>query len=206
MASVDYKRELKGLMQEVIDRGASDLHFSLGSQPILRYAGSLVPLVDKPILTEQDLEGFMTALLPKKDYEKFLEVKEVDFSYSVADGHRFRGNGAYQFGSITITLRLIPNEIKSFEELGLPPILESFATRNQGFFLCVGPVGQGKSTTLAAIVEHINQHRADHIVTIEEPIEYVYEPKRALIEQREWGLTPIALRQPFTRSSVKTSM
>lgn len=187
MPAVDYKHELKDLLQHVIEQGASDLHFSVGSHPIMRLAGSLAPLVNKPILTDQDIEGFMKALLPQKHLDTFLTEKEIDFSYSFSDGHRFRGNGFFQSGSMSITLRLIPNEIKTFEELGLPPILESFATRNQGFFICVGPVGQGKSTTLASIVEHINQHRSEHVVTIEDPVEYIYEPKRSLIDQREVG-------------------
>jgi len=187
MSSVDYKRELKDLMEILINEQGSDLHFSVGSHPIIRVTGALVPLVNKPILTDQDTEGFTQALMSANDYKDFIASQEADFSFSLADGVRFRGNAYFQTGSISVALRLIPSEIKTFEQLRLPPILESFAQKNQGFFLCVGPVGQGKSTTLAAMVEYINQNRAEHIITIEDPIEYIYEPKKSLIDQREIG-------------------
>jgi len=192
MAHVDYKHELKDLLKTVIAQDGSDIHFAVGSHPLIRVAGSLVPLVDKPILTDQDVDGFAKVLTSQERYETLNEQKEVDFSYGLSDGTRFRGNGFYQRGSMSIVLRLIPDEIKTFEELGLPVILESFANRNQGFFLCVGPVGQGKSTTLASMVEHINQNRSEHIVTIEDPIEYMYEPKQSLIDQREVGIDTLS--------------
>ncbi len=188
MASVDYKKELRDLMDIVISENGSDLHFSVGSHPIVRVTGSLIPLVRLPILTDQDVEGFARVLMSKVKFEEYVAALEMDFSYGHADGIRFRGNAFFQNGSMSIALRLIPNQIKTFQELGLPPILESFAQRTQGFFLCVGPVGQGKSTTLAGIVEYINQNRAEHIVTIEDPIEYLYEPKKSLIDQREIGV------------------
>lgn len=188
MATVDYKKELKDLMDIVIAENGSDLHFSVGSHPIVRVTGSLIPLVRLPILTDQDVEGFARVLMSKVKFEEFLKDLEMDFSYGHADGVRFRGNAFFQNGGMAIALRLIPSQIRTMQELGLPPILESFAQRTQGFFLCVGPVGQGKSTTLASIVEHINQNRAEHIVTIEDPIEYIYEPKKSLIDQREIGV------------------
>lgn len=195
MASVDYKRELKDLIDIVASEKGSDLHFSVGSHPIVRVTGSLIPLVKKPILTDQDVEGFAVALMTKAKFAEFTENFEVDFSYSHADGVRFRGNGFFQSGSMSIALRLIPNEIKTMAELGLPPILESFVQRPQGFFLCVGPVGQGKSTTLAAMVEYINQNRAEHIVTIEDPIEYIYDAKKSLIDQREIGVDSVSFEK-----------
>ena len=188
MAAVDYKKELKDLIEIVVSENGSDIHFSVGSHPIVRVTGSLIPLVKKPILTDQDVEGFAQALMKKNKYEEFLQNLEVDFSYGQVDGTRFRGNGFFQSGSMAIALRLIPNRIRTLEELNLPSILETFVQRPQGFFLCVGPVGQGKSTTLAAMVEMINQTRADHIVTIEDPVEYLYEPKKSLIDQREVGV------------------
>lgn len=188
MATVDYKRELKDLIDIVVSENASDLHLSTGSHPIVRVTGSLIPLVKKPILTTEDVDGFARVLMSEQKYKDYNETLEVDFSYSHTDGVRFRGNGFFQTGTRAIALRLIPNQIRTLEELGLPTILESFVQRPQGFFLCVGPVGQGKSTTLAAMVEMINQNRAEHIVTIEDPIEYVYEPKKALIVQREVGV------------------
>ncbi len=188
MAGVDYKRELDDLVDIVVSENGSDIHLATGSHPIIRVAGSLIPLVKKPILTPKDVEGFLGVLVPEKDVLRFHEAKELDYSYAAKGGMRFRGNAFYQKGEVSIALRLIPNTIRTFQELGLPPILEMFAERPQGFFLCVGPVGHGKSTTLAAMIELINSTRAEHIVTIEDPIEYIFEPKKCLIEQREVGL------------------
>ncbi len=188
MAGVDYKRELDDIIDIIMSENGSDIHVSTGSHPIIRVAGSLIPLVKKPVLTEKDVEGFLRVLVKEKDVTKLMETRELDFSFAGKDGVRFRGNAFYQKGAISIALRHITNTIRTLSELGLPPILEMFAERPQGFFLCVGPVGQGKSTTLAAIIELINTSRAEHIVTIEDPIEYMYTPKKSLIEQREVGL------------------
>lgn len=185
MATVDYKRELVDLIDIVTTEKGSDIHLSVGSHPNIRVDGSLIPLVKKPVLSNVDVEGFIKALLSPEQEAKFFETREVDFSFAAADGVRFRGNGFFQRGSISIALRHISNVIKNFDELALPVILQSFTQRPQGFFLCVGPVGQGKSTTLAAMVEYINTTRAEHIVTIEDPIEYIFEPKKSLIDQRE---------------------
>ncbi len=185
MASVDYKKELEDLIEIVSTEKGSDIHLSVGSHPIIRVDGSLIPLVKKPILTNHDVVGFQKALLTEEQEAKFLESLEIDFSYAAGEGTRFRGNGFFQRGNMSIALRHIPNVIKNFSELALPAVLESFTQRPQGFFLCVGPVGQGKSTTLAAMIELINQTRSEHIVTIEDPIEYIFEPKKSLIDQRE---------------------
>ncbi|MEZ4200291.1 MAG: type IV pilus twitching motility protein PilT [Candidatus Paceibacterota bacterium] len=185
MSRVDYKKELADIVDIVVSEKGSDIHFSVGSHPIVRVAGSLIPLVKKPVLTDPDVDSFCRVLMSTEQYERFEKQREIDFSYSNSDGVRFRGNGYIQKGTRAVALRLIPNEIRTLEELKLPPILESFTQRPQGFFLCVGPVGQGKSTTLAAMIQMINQTRADHIVTIEDPIEYMFTPDRALIDQRE---------------------
>jgi len=179
----------------VVSENGSDLHFSVGAHPMVRVAGSLVPLVKKPILTDQDLEGFAQVLMSTAKFEEYKEDLEADFSYAHADGVRFRGNSFFQSGSMAVALRLIPNKIRTIAELGLPPILESFVQRPQGFFLCVGPVGQGKSTTLAAMVEYINENRAEHIVTIEDPIEYIYDAKKSLIDQREVGVDSMSFER-----------
>lgn len=186
--AVDYRKELNALIEIVINERASDLHFSVDAHPIIRVAGSLIPLLKKPILTNDDVDGFAKVLMRKDFYERYSNRQEVDFSFETPDGVRFRGNGFYQRGNKGMVLRLIPNVIRTLAELNLPPILETFTQRPQGFFLCVGPVGQGKSTTLAAMVNHINQTRSDHIVTIEDPIEYVYTEDKALIDQREVGI------------------
>lgn len=186
--AVDYKKELLELVDIVVAEKGSDLHFGVDSHPVVRVSGSLIPLVKKPVLTDADLDGFAKVLMMESKYQDYTERHEVDFSYSAKDGVRFRGNGFRQSGNMAIALRLIPNEIRSIQDLNLPPILESFVQRPQGFFLCVGPVGQGKSTTLAAMIDMINTNRAEHIVTIEDPIEYIYEPKKSLIDQREIGI------------------
>ncbi len=188
MATVDYKRELEDLIDIVITENGSDIHLSLNSHPIIRVAGALIPLIKKPILNTNDLTGFLRVLLTKEKEAKFMETSEIDFSFAAQKGVRFRGNCFFQKGSIAIALRHIPSNVRTFSELMLPPILETFTQRPQGFFLCVGPVGQGKSTTLAAMVDLINSTRAEHIVTIEDPIEYIFEPKKSLVEQREVGL------------------
>lgn len=181
----DSKKELEELIEYVIKEGGSDLHLSEGREPTIRVSGSLIPLVNKPKLTANDTTGFLDALLTATDKQLFVQEKEIDFSYNYKNQVRFRGNGYFQQGSVSIALRLIPKKIKNFAELNLPPILETFAQKHQGFFLVVGPIGQGKTTTLASMVEYINATRAEHIVTIEDPIEYVYEPKLSLIDQRE---------------------
>lgn len=186
--AVDYKHELTALIELVLQEKASDIHFSVGAHPLIRVSGTLIPLVKKPILNDTDLESFAQLIMRQDQYERYLTREEIDFSYENAEGVRFRGNAFFQRDKMGITLRLIPNEIRTIKELGLPLILESFTQRSQGFFLCVGPVGQGKSTTLAAMVNKINQERAEHIVTIEDPIEYVYEEEKSLIDQREVGL------------------
>jgi twitching motility protein PilT len=186
--AVDYRKELELLVGTVVTEHGSDLHLSVGNHPTIRVTGSLVPLVRKPILADADVLAFAEVLLRPQFLERLKTREEVDFSYENPAKVRFRGNAFYQKGHPSIVLRLIPNVVLSFEELNLPPILETFTERPQGFFLCVGPVGQGKSTTLASMVNRINQKRADHIVTIEDPIEYVYTSQKAMIDQREVGI------------------
>lgn len=173
------------LLDIVTSEGASDLHISAGSHPIIRVSGSLVPLVQHKILTPKDTEALLRSILPEDRWEKFTQDQAVDFSFAHEGRSRFRINGYIVQGAVTIAMRLIPNQIRAFTDLGLPPVLEVFTQRQQGFFLVVGPVGQGKSTTLASMIERINETRAEHIVTIEDPIEYIFEPKKSLIHQRE---------------------
>lgn len=183
--TMNYKSELAELLETVIKEGGSDLHLSVGNYPTIRVTGSLIPLVKKQKLTPEDTKAFIAELLDPERNEEFIREQEIDFSYNYEGKARFRGNGFIQRGSTSVALRLIPNEIKSLADLNLPPSLEGFAQREQGFFLVVGPVGQGKSTTLAALIEIINQQRPSHIVTVEDPIEYIFEQKKALIDQRE---------------------
>ncbi|MEK7531728.1 MAG: PilT/PilU family type 4a pilus ATPase [Patescibacteria group bacterium] len=182
---MDYKKEVEDLIQIVIAEGASDLHLSENRHPTIRVSGFLVPLAKKPMLGREDTLGLLTALLHKEARDSFLATKEVDFPYAYKDEARFRGNAFFQQGAISIALRLIPRKIRTVAELNLPQIIETFSRRPQGFFLVVGPVGQGKTTTLAALIDLINSERAEHIVTIEDPIEYVFEQKKSIIDQRE---------------------
>ncbi len=176
---------LKTLLDTVVAEGASDIHLSVGNNPMLRISGSLVPLLQHPILTSEQTETFLKSIAPAGRLEQFAVNQSMDFSYAHTKSARFRVNGYIVQGSVAIAMRLIPHEIRTFESLNLPPILEVFSQRSQGFFLVVGPVGQGKSTTLATIIDRINETRSEHIVTIEDPIEYIFEQKKSLIHQRE---------------------
>ena len=190
--AVDYKKELQLLFDILLEEKASDIHFSVGSHPLIRVSSTLIPLVKKPILTNTDVDHFAQVLMRPDQYDRLTRREEVDFSYETAESVRFRGNAFFQRGKKAMALRSIPNVIRTFEDLNLPPILESFTQRTQGFFLCVGSVGQGKSTTLAAMIDRINKTRAEHIVTIEDPIEYVYEDDKSLIDQREVGIDTVS--------------
>lgn len=186
---MNYEQELNQLLETVVREGASDLHLSEGRHPTIRVSGQLIPLVRSPILTHADIKEFVNVMSTSTRKALFeTDDREIDFSYKFKDVARFRGNAFHQQGSLSIALRLIPKVIKSLEELMLPPVLAQFAQKKQGFFLVVGPVGQGKTTTLAALIEQINQERAEHIMTIEDPTEYVYEQKKSIIDQREVGI------------------
>jgi len=181
----DYKALFEKFIGSVVQQGASDLHLSEGRPPVIRVSGVLVPLIKEQVLTRADMEGIASVVLTKEAHDQFINTKEVDFSYSNPTNVRFRGNGFVHQEKLSFAFRLISQNIKSLQELNLPPILESFTQLEQGFFLVVGPVGQGKSTTLASMIEAINQSRLEHIITIEDPIEYVYTEKKSIIDQRE---------------------
>ncbi len=185
MQQSEYRKELEDLVLNVIHEGASDMHLVVGRHPTIRVSGELIPLVKKPELKPEDTLGLVKELLDEESLKIFLQTKEMDFSFSFGKDARFRGNAFFQKGTVACALRLIPQNIKTIKELGLPPILEMFTKRKQGFFLCVGPVGQGKSTTLAAMIEMVNRERAENIITIEDPVEYIFTPDRSIISQRE---------------------
>jgi twitching motility protein PilT len=184
----DYAALLKKYINVLGHEGGSDLHLSTGAHPTIRVSGSLAPMLKEAVLTPEDTLGFVKVLLTPDQEKRFLANQEIDFAYEREEGYRFRGNAFYQRGSVGVALRLIPKKISTITELNLPDVLVSFARKTQGFFLVVGPVGQGKTTTLAALLELINTERMEHIVTIEDPIEYVFEPKQSLIDQREVGI------------------
>ncbi len=183
---MEYKKDLEELVDIVIKEGGSDIHLAEGRFPIIRVAGSLVPLIKRKVLTKKDMLGFLGVLLSEQSRDIFTNKRQVDFAFMPeTTKSRFRGNTYLQQGQISIALRLIQEYIRNLEELSLPPDLANFARKQQGFFLVVGPSGQGKSTTLAALVDMINSERLEHIITIEDPIEYVFKPKKAIIDQRE---------------------
>lgn len=181
----DPAKKLQEFLQMTIDSNASDLHLSPGHPPIVRIARALVPLPKRGALSAQDVQDLAFALMSEELKERFLQEKDVDFSYRFEDKARFRVNIFYQKGDISVALRLVPSEIRTVEELNLPPILHQFATLKQGFVLITGPSSHGKSTTLAALIDEINHTRSSHIITIEDPIEYVFTPDQAIIDQRE---------------------
>lgn len=181
----EIKQQLRDLILIVAKEGASDLHITVGCHPTIRVAGDLVPLVNQPVLSADDTLAIAMELLNEANQKLFLQNKEIDFSYTPDGTVRFRGNAYFQRGLVSIALRLIPASIRSFSELNLPPQLADFARKKQGFFLVVGPVGHGKSTTLAAMIDLVNHERAEHIVTIEDPIEYIFTNDKSIIDQRE---------------------
>lgn len=181
----DYKKELKDLVLTTIKEGASDLHLSAGRHPTIRVSGALLPLINFPVLTPEDTRGLVFAMLDESGKKALEENKEWDFSYAFEDKTRFRVNAFRQRGFIGSALRLIPNRIKPLTELNLPDSLMDFASKEQGFFLVVGPIGHGKSTTLAAMVDHINRSGSKHILTIEDPMEYLFIQDKSIIDQRE---------------------
>lgn len=185
MNNSDYKKELAELIMIIAKEGASDLHISVGRHPTIRLAGELIPLVKKPVLTPADTEGLVAAMLNADQLKEFREKKELDFSYNFEDKIRFRANTFYQRGFVSVALRVIPVVIKELKDLMLPDSLRSFARKEQGFFLVVGPTGQGKSTTLASLVDIVNHERAEHIITIEDPIEYIFVQDKSIVDQRE---------------------
>ena len=181
----NYQAQLEELLELTIEEEASDLHLSFNHEPTLRIAGSLIPLAKSKKLSSADLIGLAQALLQNDQYQRLLREKEIDFSFNFKDKARFRINIFFQRGEISIALRLVPTKIKTIKELNLPPVLHEFTKATQGFVVITGPSSQGKSTTLAALIDEINHIRTDHIVTIEDPIEYLFKNDKSIIDQRE---------------------
>lgn len=184
---MDYKQKLSELLLVTAKQGASDLHIAVGRRPTIRVDSVLVPLAKESILAKEDAEGLVQALLTEEQVKTFFKDRQIDFSFNFEDKARFRVNVYFQRGFVAAALRLIPAQIRTIEELSLPPILHDFTKLNQGFILIVGPAGHGKSTTLAALLDEINHTRNDHIITIEDPIEYIFSQDRAIVSQREVG-------------------
>jgi len=183
----DYQLKLNDLLTTTARQNASDLHLAVGRRPTLRIDGILVPLQKEPIMTPETAEGIIGAMTTPEQKAKLVTQRQVDFAYSLEDKARFRVNVYYQRGYLAAALRLVPARIKTIEELNLPPLLHEFAKLSQGFVLIVGPAGHGKSSTLAAIIDEINHTRSDHVITIEDPVEYLFTQDRCIVSQREIG-------------------
>lgn len=173
------------LLQEVINQHASDLHIQVGLPPMLRVDGALAPIANTPTLTSEMTEKLIFSILDSNQQQILLKDKEFDFSFSFGNLGRFRVNAFHERGNLAAAFRLIPNEMPTIEELGLPSIVSSFADYPRGLVLVTGPTGSGKSTTLAALIDKINTEKAEHIITIEDPIEFTHKSKRSVVVQRE---------------------
>ena len=176
---------IEGLLEEVVRRQASDLHIQVGSPPTLRIDGSLVPINGIDKLTEELVEQLVFALVDEEQKQILLKDREIDFSFSFDNIGRFRVNAFHERGNLAAALRLIPNEIMTIDQLGLPPIINEFANYPRGLVLITGPAGVGKSTTLAALISKISHEKPVRILTIENPIEFNYPSTRGLVTQRE---------------------
>ena len=173
------------LLEEVVKKRASDLHIQVGLPPMLRIDGALMPTAGTQPLDEPAVERLVFQILDEDQRQILLKDKEFDFSFAFGTLGRFRVNAFHERGNLAAALRLIPNEIKSASELGMPPVVNTFADFPRGLVLVTGPTGSGKSTTLAALVDKINSERSQHIITIEDPIEFTHKSKKSVVVQRE---------------------
>lgn len=185
---MENETKIDKLIEDVIVAGGSDIHVGSGREPMMRIGGTLVKIINEPALMQSEVFEMLKQMVgDDHKVSRFLENHELDFAYDYKNGVRLRGNAFMQKGEISIALRIIP-KVRTFDELNLPNILEKFSYKKQGFFLIVGPVGQGKSTTMATLIDKINRDRAEHIITIEEPIEYIFHSEKSMIQQREVGI------------------
>ncbi|SVB67768.1 uncharacterized protein METZ01_LOCUS220622, partial [marine metagenome] len=178
--------QINDLLKYAIDSGASDLHLSVGSKPMVRINGSMMHL-NMEIMTQDMMESILPQVMTDDQRNKFYQDKEIDFSTQLDGEGRFRVNFFSQLNGLAGVFRTIPEIIKGFDELGVPPVLQELCLKNRGLILLTGPTGSGKSTTLATMVDHINENRSCHIITIEDPVEYFQSSKNSLINQRELG-------------------
>ena len=175
------------LLKIAVQVGASDLHLKVGTYPMVRIRGTLVPASEERRLEHEDLVSMAAAVLPAGHRERFKENHEVDLAYSVAGLGRFRCNAFQQRGTIGMIFRVIPMRVATIDELMLPTVLKKIAAEERGLVLVTGTTGSGKSTTLAALIDEINASRTAHVMTIEDPIEYLHRDNRSIINQREIG-------------------
>src|SRR5918995_936724 len=177
--------KIDDLLRAATQLGASDLHIKAGSQPFVRISGELRPLLDTPRLTQEDTLDMAFSMMTNRQKQRFKEVSEADIAYGVSGLGRFRANVFQQRGSVGMVLRVIPDRVRTITELGLPPVIERIAEEQRGLVLVTGTTGSGKSTTLAAMIDYINRQRGGHIITIEDPIEFLHRDKKSFVTQRE---------------------
>ena len=185
--------ELNEILKSAVRNGASDVHLKVGLLPVFRIHGTLVPLKAKEPLRTEDLQAMTASILTNEQRKKFEHLQELDCAYSISGLGRFRVNIFIQRGTIGMVLRVVPVGVQSFEDLHLPKVIEKIALETRGLILCTGTTGCGKSTTLASIVEYINCHRSCHIITIEDPIEFLLRDRKSIINQRELGVDTVSL-------------
>ena len=172
------EQKMKSLLRLVAQQGASDLHLSVGRYPTLRLDGKLYPMTQENILSAEDTQALSDVLLSEDDKKKLIDEGQIDFSYNFEDKARFRTNIFFQQGSLSIAMRLVSGRPNTLEELNISPTLYEFTHKTQGLFLITGPVGHGKSTTIASLIDNINHNQEKHIITIEDPIEFIFESKK----------------------------
>lgn len=191
---------IQQLLQAVHTQGGSDLHLKVGRPPLLRLQGELTPMAGESPLTLDEVLNHVYAVINTAQRTMLEKDRELDFSFYLRGVARFRGNAFFQKGALGAVFRMIPAKVPTIEDLGLSQVLKEIVSRRQGFFLVTGPTGSGKTTTLAAILDHINSTQAVHIITLEDPIEYVYEDKKAVINQREVGVDTHSFAQGLRRA------
>lgn len=181
----DQGLKIEALLEQVVKQDASDLHLTVGVPPMIRVDGALRPIPNIQPLTAPEVEKLIFSVTDEVQKDILLKDMEVDFSFAFGDVARFRANAFHQKGNLAFALRLIPTKIRTIEELGMPEAINKFTEIPRGLVLVTGPTGSGKSTTLAAMIDRINETRAEHIITVEDPIEYTHAHKKSVIEQRE---------------------
>jgi twitching motility protein PilT len=181
---MDYLQQTKEIFAKAVAQGASDLHLVAGEVPIIRVDGRLIKLTDYQPFESQAIERMVLTTLRPEHVDRLKQDKETDYSFNF-DGSRVRANVYFESGNVAGSYRFITEKVRTFDELGLPPIIQDFASRGQGLLVVTGPTGHGKSTTIASLIEYINQNYSKHVVTVEDPVEYIFKNQKSIISQRE---------------------